>query len=120
MDLNSLEAVGKMEKILLSWSTSKLTLPGKITVIKSLAFSKFIHLFTALTNPPEQLVKQLEKLFYKCLWNSGPDRISRNAIIQDDKEGVVGSGNGVVYLTSPGRPTEIGLQLGKACYPCSR
>ena len=34
--------------------------------------------------------------------------------------GVVGSGNGVVYLTSPGRPTEIGLQLGKACYPCSR
>ena len=26
----------------------------------------------------------------------------------------------VVYLTSPGRPTEIGLQLGKACYPCSR
>ena len=34
--------------------------------------------------------------------------------------GVVGSGNGVVYLASPGRPTEIGLQLGKACYPCSR
>ena len=34
--------------------------------------------------------------------------------------GVVGSGNGVVYLTSPGRPTKIGLQLGKACYPCSR
>ena len=24
-----------------------------------------------------------------------------------------------VYLTSPGRPTDIGLQLGKACYPCS-
>ena len=27
---------------------------------------------------------------------------------------------GVVYLTSPGRPTDIGLQLGKDCYPCSR
>ena len=23
-------------------------------------------------------------------------------------------------LTSPGRPTDIGLQLGKACYHCSR
>ena len=34
--------------------------------------------------------------------------------------GVVGSGKGVVYLTSPGRPTDIGLQLGKTCYPCSR
>ena len=29
---------------------------------------------------------------------------------------VVGCGNGVVYLMSPGRPTDIGLQLGKACY----
>ena len=28
-------------------------------------------------------------------------------------------GQSAVYLTSPGRPTDIGLQLGKACYPCS-
>ena len=34
-------------------------------------------------------------------------------------EGVVGWCEGAVYLTSPGRPTDIGLQLGKACYPCS-
>ena len=34
--------------------------------------------------------------------------------------GGVGCGEGVVYLTSPGHPTDIGLQLGKACYPCSR
>ena len=27
---------------------------------------------------------------------------------------------GVVYLTSPGCSTDIGLQLGKASYPCSR
>ena len=33
--------------------------------------------------------------------------------------GVVGWCEGVVYLTSLGRPTDIGLQLGKACYPCS-
>ena len=29
-------------------------------------------------------------------------------------------GKGLVSLTSPGRPTDIGLQLSKACYPCSR
>ena len=34
--------------------------------------------------------------------------------------GGVGWCKGVVYLVSPGRPTEIDLQLGKACYPCSR
>ena len=34
--------------------------------------------------------------------------------------GVVECGEGVVYLTSPGHPTDFGLQLGKACYPFSR
>ena len=34
--------------------------------------------------------------------------------------GVVGCGGGVLYLTSLGCPTDIGLQLGKACYSCSR
>ena len=42
-DFNSLQAVRKMEQILQSWSKRKLTLPGKITIIKSLAFSKFIY-----------------------------------------------------------------------------
>ena len=32
--------------------------------------------------------------------------------------GVEGCGEGVVYLTSLGRPTDIDLQLSKACYPC--
>ena len=32
--------------------------------------------------------------------------------------GVVGWCEGVVYLSSPGHPTDIGLQFGKACYPC--
>ena len=34
--------------------------------------------------------------------------------------GMFGWGKGVMYLTSPGRPAETGLQLGKACYPCCR
>ena len=33
--------------------------------------------------------------------------------------GVVGWCEGAVYLTSLGRPTDIGLQLDKTCYPCS-
>ena len=35
--------------------------------------------------------------------------------------GAVGVGwcEGVVFLTSSGRPTDIGSQLGKACYPYS-
>ena len=33
---------------------------------------------------------------------------------------VVGCSKGIVYLTSPGRPTDIGLLVGKTCYLCSR
>ena len=35
------------------------------------------------------------------------------------QSGVVGWCEGAVYLISPGCPADIGLQLGKACYPCS-
>ena len=37
-------------------------------------------------------------------------------------DGGVGLCEGILCLTSPGRPADIGLQLGKgkACYPCSR
>ena len=33
--------------------------------------------------------------------------------------GVAGCGEGVTYLTSPVHSTDIGLHLGKACYPCN-
>ena len=46
-----------------------------------------------------------------------PD-LSNLSHFPEDK-GVVGWCEGAVYLTSLGRPTDIGLQLGKACYPCS-
>ena len=64
-DLNSVELITKLEKLLLTWPKRKLTLPGKITVIKSLALSKFTHLFISLPNPPEALIKRLDRTFYK-------------------------------------------------------
>ena len=45
---------------------------------------------------------------------------TQNICFYGELERVVGWCEGVVYLTSPGPPTDIGLQLGKACYPCSR
>ena len=80
-DVNANEIVAKVENLCKQWSKRKLTLFGRITVIKSLALSKFNHLFLALPNPPGELIKQLEKLFYKFLWNSGPDRIKRSIIL---------------------------------------
>ena len=47
------------------------------------------------------------------------DRCSKQGIYTLPS-GVVGWGKGVMYLTSPRRPTDICLQMGKACYLCRR
>ena len=40
----------KEDNIIKTWSKRKITLPVKITIIKSLAISKFVHLFMGLPN----------------------------------------------------------------------
>ena len=86
-DFKSHETLAKIENLIKTWSKQKLTLPGKITIIKSLALSKLTHLFISLPNPPDNLLKSLDKLFYKFIWNSGPDRISRNNMIRNERKG---------------------------------
>ena len=82
-ELNSQEILLKVKNTLNHWSKRRLTLSGRITVIKSLAISKFVYLFISLPPPPNELIKELEKLFYRFLWNSGPDRIKRKVIVKN-------------------------------------
>ena len=66
-DINSNEILIRIENLCKQWSKRKWTLMGRITIItiiKSLALSKFTHLFLALPNPPEELIKKLNKIFF--------------------------------------------------------
>ena len=59
-------------------------------------------------------------LALNCLLQIEQERSEEESSVGDALAlGVVGWCEGAVYLTSLGRPTDIGLQLGKACYPCS-
>ena len=82
-DLNVLEILFKVKHILSQCSKLKLSLSGRITIIKSLALSKFFHLFISLPAPPNGLIKELENMFYNFLWNSGPDRTKRKIIVKN-------------------------------------
>ena len=86
-DLNNPEVLNKVENICKQSTKRKLTLIGRITIIKSLALAKFTPLFLALPNPPGELIQQTERLFSKFLWNNGPDRIKDSTIIKHVKEG---------------------------------
>ena len=49
--------------VLKSWAFRQLTPIGKITVIKSLAIPKLVHLFQTLPNPTSFQIKKLDALF---------------------------------------------------------
>ena len=86
-DINAPEILNELKNMLHQWSRGKLTLMGRIIIIKTLGLSKFVHLFLALPNPPGELVNTLEKIIYKFLWNSGTDRISRRVMVRNISAG---------------------------------
>ena len=79
-DLNSINIIKIVEAVCKQWSKRKLTLIGRITIINSLALAKFIYLLLALPKPPDDFLKTIERIFYKFLWNGGPDRIKLTII----------------------------------------
>ena len=86
-DLNFRKKIIDISKILKSWQHRKLTLLGKITVIKTLALPKLIHLFTSLPNLKEEALNELNKLFFNFIWDGKSEKIKRNTLIADCKVG---------------------------------
>ena len=94
------ETMHKVNALINVWSKRRLTIPGKITVIKSLILSKFAHLFLALPNPPGEFIKLLERKLYKFLWSNGPDRIPRRSIVKNIHAGGLRMVNVNEFITS--------------------
>ena len=81
-DRNLEKRIAILESEIAQWQRRHITPLGKITVIKSLLLSKFVHLFLALPNPSEKCVKSIEQKLFKFLWHNKPDRIKRMKVIQ--------------------------------------
>ena len=95
------ETLHKVNSLINVWFKRRLTLPGKITVIKSLILSKFTHLFLALPNPPGEFLKLIERKLYTFLWRSnGPDRIYRRKIVKNIHAGGLRMVNVNEFITS--------------------
>ena len=81
-ELNLERKIPFLESEIAQWSRRHITPIGKITIIKSLIISKFVHLLIALPNPKQNYVRKLEGMLYGFLWNKKPDRIKRVKVIQ--------------------------------------
>ena len=80
-ELNYNEKILSLRKLLGSSAKRDLTPIGKITIIKSLAIPKLVHLFSSLPNPGKTIVNDLEIFFFKFIWNGKPDKIKRLTLI---------------------------------------
>lgn len=83
-DINLKQKTQKISKLLKSWQHRKLTLLGKVTVIKSLTLPKIIHLLTSL---PNLKTDELNRLFYSFIWDGKTEKIKRETLIGDFLDG---------------------------------
>ena len=55
--------ISEIENILSNWSRRQITPLGKITVLKILVLPKLTHLFVNLSDPPGDVLKELDFFF---------------------------------------------------------
>ena len=75
MKMNYEDKVHKVEDILNNWQNKRLTLPGKITIIKTLAASQFVYIMSPLRTCFKSL-KEINDLLFKFFlgWKKGQNQ----------------------------------------------
>lgn len=76
----------KIRSFLGCWKFRRLSLLGKIVLLKSLESSQLVCIFSPLQTK-HQAIKEINKLFFKFLWHDKRDTIKRTAMISVYPEG---------------------------------
>ena len=76
---NYKEKFKKVKSILDNWSFRGISLIGKVTVIKSLALSQLIHLFSVLLID-DNMIKELKEIFFDFIWGSKSHKIATDTL----------------------------------------
>ena len=71
---NFIERLDSIKKLINIWSSRGLSIFGKVTITKSFLIPKFVYVCSLLPTPNE-MVKQLNQLLFKFLWE-GTERAS--------------------------------------------
>jgi len=87
MELNYSSKLGEVEQLLNSYSKRYLSLIGKVTVIKTLAIPKLVHLLSVLPSPAKAFIVNLENLFKNFLWNNKKRRVSYQQLCKEVEAG---------------------------------
>ena len=85
VEKNFNEVVCKMEKVLATWRWRNLSLIGKVSVFKTLAFSKIVFI-SYLNKVPPKIVEEIEQIQGEFIWE-GRRKVKHNSFIADYADG---------------------------------
>ena len=83
---NFMDRAKEFKRILDLWRQRDLSILGKITILKSLAFSKIIYQCAVLATPPD-FIEYINDIAYQFLWNNKPNKVKKDTIIADYDQG---------------------------------
>ena len=72
--------------MLSNWSARRLTLLGRIAILKSLAVSQIVYVLSSLPTP-QGVIKEINSLLYDFLWDGKSDKIKRTEMINSYSKG---------------------------------
>ena len=84
--LNFDDKLRSMEKVLNIWKCRKLTLIGKINIVKTLALSKLIFNSSNLYLPPH-VIDAANKMIFDFIWEGKPPKIKKSTVIGEKANG---------------------------------
>ena len=84
--MNFVTHVKKIQNILKVWRMRNLTIEGKITVFKSLAISKIVHL-ALVTSVPAKTIDLLNKILKYFLWGNKNPKIKHDTLCNNYENG---------------------------------
>ena len=78
--------IKEMRSLLNILSRRRLTLFGKVTVLKTMVVPKIVHLLSSLPSPILML-KEIDRMFFKFIWDGKPDKIKRKILTKEIERG---------------------------------
>ena len=86
LEANYADKLAKISNCLACWELQRLTLLGKITVLKSLIVCQLVYILSPLpTN--QKVLKELNSWFFKFLWSNKGHKIKGKIMISSYSEG---------------------------------
>ena len=79
MQNDFITTIKKIHEVLRLWNSRMLTLEGRIMIFKTLAISKIVYL-ALITNVPKVIVKELQKIQKKILWQNSRPKIKHKTL----------------------------------------